>query len=125
MAKPPFFLRLLIVFTTIIYGILGLFFLVALFYEKSIGEIIHQYSDAGDFPISSATIFVAGFALNGIAIWGLTGIWHLRLRGFYLFAIPTFLLALYQLIRPQISLVFLIYYLTILILFALFVRKLH
>ena len=125
MTKAPLFLRILIIFTTIVYGMLGLFFLIALFYEKSIREIISHYEDAGNFPVPSFIIFLSGFMLHGIAIWGLIRIWRLHIKGFYLFIIPTILLALYQLIRPEFSMILLFFYLGTAILFAFFIRKMH
>jgi len=121
----PFLLSTLCVFAWVSYGLMTLLLLAGILYSGYISEVFNQYLD----PESRSGIplpvwFVTGFILNATAFTGVFMIWRLRRTGFLLFTISTLLLAVMHLLRADISLAAALFYLTIIVLFGIYFRRL-
>lgn len=102
--KRPLLLSLLCFFAWIYYGILTLLFLLGLFYSEWISEVIHQYlPQEGNAAIPVYLLFLGLFLLHGTAFSGVILLWKLRPAGYIIFAVPSILIALFHLFRPDIS----------------------
>ncbi|MBN1198080.1 MAG: hypothetical protein JXA23_01920 [Bacteroidales bacterium] len=123
--KRPLLVSLLCFFSWIYYGILTGLFLLALFYSGWISEVIHQYLPDGKgttLPVS--LLFFGMFLLHGTAFTGVIFLWYGRSKGYLVFAIPTILITVSHLFRPDISWISTAIYTILVILFGIYYRQL-
>lgn len=124
--KRPLALSLLSLFTGILYGIFSLLLITGLLFYGDLSAMMQEYSlDDSSTGIPLILLLSAGLILHMTALWGVLRMWQMHSRGYYLFAIPTLLLALTHLFRPDISWVFTILYILLIILFGIAFRTLR
>ena len=120
----PLWLSALCIFSWILYGCLAALFILALFYTGWITELIVQYvPDKSWVSGEVILLFLCGFMLYVIAFTGVILMWKLRRTGYYLFTIPTLLIAAFHLFRPDISWISTALYILLVILFGIFLRR--
>lgn len=124
--KRPLLLSLLCLFSWIYYGLTGFLFLLALLYSGWIAEVISQYiPDQSLSPIQTSLLILGLLLLHAVAIAGTILLWIGKPAGYYLFSVPTILLASFHLLRPEISWISTAVYAILIILFGVFYRKLR
>jgi len=125
-SKRPLWLSALCIFSWIYYGCLAALFILALFYTGRITALIVQYvPDKSWVPGEVILLFLGGCLLHLIAFTGVIFIWKLRRTGYYLFTVPTLLIAVFHLLRPDISWISTALYIFLVILFGIFLRKMN
>jgi len=103
-AKRPLLLSVLCLFSFVYFGILAVLFLLAAFYGTWITEIVNQYMPReGTTAWAIRMIFITGFLLHATAFSGTILLWNQRRIGYFLFAIPALIIAIYHLFKPEIS----------------------
>jgi hypothetical protein len=124
-SSRPFLLSLVSVFSFIFFGIITLLFLLALFNVSWILDITEKYLPDSDFSKGKAVFYIiAGFLLHSIALAGIIYIWKGRKTGYYLFSISSILLASFQLLSNKISVLTTAVYISLVLLFGIFYRRL-
>ena len=122
--KRPLFLSLSALFCGTIYGIFSLILLAGLFFVHEFTAIIQEYTPNTTLSATPiALLLLAGFILHSTAIWGVFLMVKMRSAGYFLFAIPSVLLAVSQLFRVEISWIFTSFYMAMIVLFGIFYRK--
>lgn len=125
-SKRPLLLTLLSLFTWIYYGIMASLFFLALFYSGWITDVINQYIPDGSLSKTQVSIvFLCLFLFHGIAFAGIILLWKGRPAGYYLFSVPTILITLFHLFRPEISWISTAVYAILVVLFGLFYRQMR
>jgi hypothetical protein len=105
---------------------MAILFLMMAYYGDHITNVVNIYLPEKHSPeIPLLTISVTGFLLHGIAFAGIVIIWNIRKTGYYLFAIPSLIIACIHLLLPGISWLFTITYIILIVLFGLFYRNLR
>jgi hypothetical protein len=124
--RRPLLLTLLSLFTWIYYGIMASLFFLALFYSGWITDVINQYIPDGSWTKTQVSlIFLCLFLCHGIAFAGIILLWNGQPAGYYLFSVPTILITLFHLFRPEISWISTAVYAILVILFGLFYRQMR
>ena len=122
----PLWLSALCIFSWILYGCLAALFILALFYTGWITELIVQYvPDKSWVSGEVVLLFLGGFMLHVIAFTGVIFMWKLRRIGYYLFTIPSLLIAAFHLFRPDISWISTALYVLLVVLFGIFLRRMN
>lgn len=122
----PVFLTALCLFSFVYFGLFTALFLLGLFYSETITTVIAQYLPAEIHPSSGVRwIFAGGFLLHLLGFIGSVLVWKLRKSGYYLIAGACLAVAVFQTFRPDISVASTAVYITLLILFGVFFRRLH
>ncbi|MBE0648879.1 MAG: hypothetical protein IH596_14000 [Bacteroidales bacterium] len=124
--RRPLLLSVLCIFSWIYYGIMASVFLLALFYSGWITEVINQYIPDGSWSTAEVSLLFLGlFLLHGVAFAGILLLWKGRYIGYYLFSVPTILITLFHLIRPEISWLTTAVYALLVVLFGVFYRNMR
>jgi hypothetical protein len=122
----PFALSLLSLAGLVFYGLIALIFLATCFYSGWISETILQY-----MPESAAThpvvliIALTAFLFHAMAFYGILLIRKMRRRGYYIFGIPTLVIAASHLLTQRLSLLSLGVYIAFLFAFGAFLKKMQ
>lgn len=105
------------------FGIISLIFLAALFNTGRIAVVMNQYIPPGA-DSKSQVLFatITGFALHGLAFYGILRIWKLRKTGYYLLGVSCLVMASYQLLNPAAAVASAAIYIIFIILFGIFYR---
>ncbi|MBL7137952.1 MAG: hypothetical protein ISS17_04175 [Bacteroidales bacterium] len=120
----PILLSMLCLFAWVYYSILAALFLLALFYAGWITEIIHQYiPDQSWSNVQVSLLFLGMFVLHAMAFSGVILLWKGRRTGYYLFSVPTILIIVFHLFRPEISWLSTAVYAILVILFGFLYRQ--
>ncbi|GEM_PF-492955 len=123
--KRPLLLSVLCLFAWIYYGIMALLCLLALFYSGWITEVINQYIPDRTWSATQVTLLFLGlFLLHATAFSGIILLWNIRQIGYYLFSVPTILITVFHLFRPEIPWFSTAVYALLIILFGFFYKKL-
>lgn len=124
--ERPLLLSLLCIFSWVLFGVLTLFFLAGIFQAGWIMKVTNQYLSSTVYTTSEIRIFmVSGLALHLIAVYGISQIWKLKKRGYFIFAGTCLIISLYQLFNPAYTVITVLIYILLTILFGLFIRKYH
>ncbi|HNW72501.1 MAG TPA: hypothetical protein PKN44_02635 [Bacteroidales bacterium] len=124
--ERPLLLSLLCIFSWIFFGVLTLFFLAGIFEAGWIMKVTNQYLSATAFTTAEIRIFmVSGLALHLIAGFGITGIWRLKKSGYLILSVSCLIIVLYQLFNPAYTVITVLLYILLPILFGVFIRKYH
>lgn len=122
--KRPVLLSVICLFAWTYYGIMASLFLLALFYSGSITGIINQYiPDEGWSAFRVSSIFFGMFLLHAVAFSGIILLWYQKATGYYLFAIPSIIITVVHLLRPEISWYSTAVYALFVILFGIFFQR--
>ena len=124
--KRPFFLTILCLFSFIYFTILAILFIAGFFYSGWVTEAINLYLPVRQFTgneINAITGILSILLLS--AITGIAAMWKMRRWGYYLFGTTSLLLASIQLIRPEVSISGTLIFVSLLILFGLYFRRLR
>lgn len=122
--KRPLLLAVLCFFTWIFYAVMASFFLLALFYSGWITDIINQYIPDGNWTKAQVSLLFLGlFVLHGTAFSGIILLWNGNSTGYILFSIPTILITVFHLFRPEIPWFTTAIYAILVILFGFFSRQ--
>jgi hypothetical protein len=125
-APRPVFLTLISLFSFVFFGLISLFFLLALFYSGWISEVRNKYLPEGTESKQLIILLTAaGFLLHLIAFTGSIMIWFRKKSGYALFSISTLIIALYQLFTDRVSIFTLAIYISFIILFGIYYRRFH
>lgn len=115
----------LCIFSWVYYGIMASLFLIALLYSGWISDVINQYIPDNTLPSTQVPmIFLGLFVLHATAFTGIIFLWNLRPFGYYLFSVPTIIITVFHLFRPEISWLSTALYTVLIFLFAFFYRDL-
>lgn len=122
----PFLLTLICLFSFIFFGLISLLFLFALIFSGSITDMILKYAPENSPSRITVLIYIlGGFLLHGLSFTGVFLIWKMKRLGYLLFGISSLILATYQLFATHISPLTTSFYIALIILFGLFIKKLH
>ncbi|NQV02684.1 MAG: hypothetical protein HQ542_08570 [Bacteroidia bacterium] len=122
--KRPLLLSVLCLFAWVCFSILSTLFLLALFYSGWITEIINQYIPDETWSTTQVSLLFLGmFILHATAFSGVILLWNGRRTGYYLFSVPTILITVFHLFRPEIPWLSTAVYAILVILFGLFYRQ--
>jgi len=122
----PLVLSVLCIFGFVYFALLFLLFILASFYSGWITGVTIKYVPAETLTGTQLLlVFIIGAILHGTAFSGLVLIWNLKKAGYYLLGIPCFMVALYHLLQPQISVSYTIFYILFIFIFGLFYRRLN
>jgi len=120
------FLSVLCLFSFVYFLLIFFLFLIALFYSGWISEVVITYLPSEGFTkIQIILLLLAGLLLHGTAFTGTVFLWKLKKMGYFLLALPCFIMAVFQLIQPRIGVAFTGVYILVIILFGLFYRRLR
>jgi hypothetical protein len=121
----PFLLTLLCLFSFIFFGLISLLFLFALIFSGSITDMILRYAPENSASRFTVLVYITGgLLLHGLSLTGILFIWKMRRRGYLLFGVASLIIAAYQLFATQISPLTTAFYIALIILFGLFLKKL-
>ena len=124
-SQRPVFLTLLSLFAFIFFGIFSILCLLALFNSGWIVDVKDQYLPSGGSSKGMTIfIFATGSILHLTAFFGVLQIWQQKKRGYLIYSISALILAAYQLLSDQISILTTVVYISLIILFGIFYRRL-
>lgn len=119
-------LSVLSLYAFVYFAVIAVIFLVSLIYSKHIASVVNIYVPEDAFtPSQIFLLFLTGFLLNVLAFIGVTLIWKMRRIGFWLLTLSSTLIIVFQLLMPRASLTSTLGYLLLVLLFALFYRRLR
>ena len=120
----PVFLTMISLFAFTFYGLISLFFLLAVFFSGWISEVRDKYLPEGAESKQTIILITAtGFLLHLIALIGSINIWYRRKSGYLMLSISTLIIALFQLFSNRISLFTLAVYISFIVLFGIYYRR--
>ena len=124
-AKRPFMLTVLCLFSFVFFGLISVLFLVALLNTGSITNMVLRYAPENS-PARTTVLFyiLGGFLLHGLSLAGNILIWKMRRLGYILFGISSLIIAGYQLLATQISPLTTAFYVGLILAFGFFLKKL-
>jgi len=124
-AKRPFMLTVLCLFSFVFFGLISVLFLVALLYTGSITDMVLRYAPENS-PARITVLFyiLGGFLLHGLSLAGNILIWKMRRLGYILFGISSLIITGYQLLATQISPLTTAFYVGLILAFGFFLKKL-
>jgi hypothetical protein len=120
----PMGLTVICLFSFIFFGLVSLLFLAAIFYTGSITEVLLRY--APENSISKTGIFFyafGGFILHAAAFTGCIFMWRMKRNGYILFSLSSLTIAIYQLFEANLSPMTTAVYITLVIAFGIFLKK--
>jgi hypothetical protein len=122
----PLFLSVLCIFVFVFYGLISLFFIVALFSSGWISEVRNKYlSEGTESKQTIILITAAGFLLHLISLIGSINIWFRRKYGYLMLSVSTLIIALFQLFSDRFSIFTTAVYIGPIILFGIYYRRFH
>ena len=125
-SKRPLWLSALCILSWIYYGLLAALFILVLFYTGWVTELVVQYvPDKSWVSGEVILVFLGGCLLHLIAFTGVIYMWNLHRVGYYIFTIPTLLIAAFHLFRPDISWISTAMYILLVALFGIFLRRMN
>jgi len=124
-AKRPFMLTVLCLFSFVFFGLISVLFLVALLYTGSITDMVLRYAPENS-PARITVLFyiLGGFLLHGLSLTGNILMWKMSRLGYILFGISSLIIAGYQLLATQISPLTTAFYVGLILAFGFFLKKL-
>ena len=125
-AKRPFLLTLLCLFSFVFFGMISLLFFIALFWAGTIADMVLRY--APERSIQRFTVFfyiLGGLILHLSSLTGIILIWNMRRTGYLVFGISSLIISAYQLFASQISMLTTAFYIVLIIIFGVFLKKLR
>jgi polyferredoxin len=125
-AKRPFLLALLCLFSFVFFGLISLLFLIALFWAGTIADMVLRY--APEHSVQRFTVIsyiLGGLILHMLSLTGIILIWNMRRMGYLVFGVSTLIISGYQLFASQISPLTTTFYIALVILFGVFLKKLR
>jgi len=122
----PLFLSVICVFSFVFYGLITILFLLAFFYSGWIAEVRNKYiTDGNESKQMILLITAAGFLLHLVSLMGSIKIWHLKKTGYLMFSISSLVVAIFQLFSIKISFITTAIYISFIILFGIYYRRLQ
>jgi len=122
----PVLLTLLCLFSFVFYGLISVFFLLALFSSGWISEVRSKYlPEDTESRGMIILITVFGLLLHLVALAGSIYMWYRRKSGYLMLSISTLIIALYHLLSDSISIFITSVYILLIILFGIFYRRFH
>jgi len=123
-SKRPVLFTGLALFSSVYFSLMALLFLSAIFYSGPITSVLEKYALDEEFSKNQiVAIFAGGFVLHLLGLTGSILLWKLRKQGYYLLAVPCFIIALFQLFRPEISVASTFIYFLFIVLFGVFFKR--
>lgn len=125
-AKRPFLLTLLCLFSFVFFGLISLLFFIALFWAGTIADMVLRY--APEHSVQRFTVFfyiLGGLVLHLSSLTGIILIWNMRRTGYLIFGISSLIISGYQLFASQISMLTTAFYIVLIIIFGVFLKKLR
>jgi len=123
--KRPVLLTALCLFGMVYFLLISVILVVASFYSGWISEVTNKYAPARLIrPNMMLLIFIAAALLHMVSFAGLVMIWKLKKTGYYLLSIPSFLIACYFLILPEVSPSTVIIYIVFIFAYGFYYRRL-
>jgi hypothetical protein len=124
--KRPVILTALCLAAFVHFGLLAMLLLFAVFRSEWITQVVNRYlANDGGTGTRPLFLFGSGFALHTMAFAGVYLMWKLRKAGYFIFAISCLAIAIYQLFNPLATVASTGLYISFLLLFSLFFRRLQ
>ncbi len=124
--KRHWLLSILCVVFFVHSAILAMLFLSSIFFNTWLTEVINNFNENNSFGNSRVLFFsMIGFLLYGASFIGTWYLWHLKKKGLYILSISVFSILLFTYIIGADSLINSVIYIILLLLLALFYRKLN
>lgn len=123
--RRPFLLTVLCLFSFIFFGLISVFFLLALLYSGSITDMVLRY--APEFSVKSYTVVIyilGGLFLHALSLTGTILIWKMKRVGYLLFGTSSLIISIYQLFATKISPLTTAFYIVLILAFGFFLKKL-
>ena len=123
--KRPVLLTALCLFGMVYFLIISILLAVASFYSGWITDVTNKYAAAREIrPNAMLMVFIGAALLHMVAFAGLVMIWKLKRTGYYLLTIPSFLIACYFLILPEVSPSTVVIYIVFIFAYGFYYRRL-
>jgi hypothetical protein len=124
-ARRPFLLTVICLFSFIFFGLIAVLFLLALIYSGSITDMVLKYApENSPGRITILFYILGGFLLHALSLTGTLLMWKMKRLGYLLFGVSSLIIAGYQLLASQISPLTTGFYICFIIAFGLFLKKL-
>ena len=121
----PVLLTLFCLASFVFFGLLILIFLGVLIFGNYIIGLTNQYIPENMYTKSGfRLLFSTGLVLHMAAFTGVVMIWRLKKTGYYLVTASCLIISSYQLFQPQFSAIATFVYISILMAFGLFFKRL-
>jgi hypothetical protein len=122
----PAVLSLLCIFAFVFYGLISLFFLVALFSSGWISQVRNKYLPEGTESKQTIIFLTAsGLLLHLVSFFGSVNIWHRRKSGYLMLSISTLIIALFELFSSRLSIFTTVVYICFIFLFGIYYKRFH
>ena len=122
--KRPVVFSLLVLFSSVYFSVLAILFLAAVLYSGSITSVLEKYAPEEEYSKNwIRAIFAGGFFLHILGLTGSIFLWKLRKKGYYLMVTACFMITLFQLFRPDISVTSTFIYISLIFLFGAFFKR--
>ncbi|MGA3012429.1 MAG: hypothetical protein ABSD71_00195 [Bacteroidales bacterium] len=125
-AKRPFLLTLLCLFSFVFFGLISMLFIIALFWSGTIADMVLRY--APEHSVQRFTVFcyiLGGLILHLSSLTGIILIWNMRRTGYLIFGVSSLIISGYQLFASQISILTTAFYIALIIVYGVFLKKLR
>lgn len=120
----PVLLTILCLLSFIFFLFCSLLFAVGLTQAGWISKVTNQYVSTDLFTRADIVLLlVSALVLHLIALTGVVFIWFLRKSGYYMLGTACLIVAGYQLWRPEFTVVITGTYISLVVLFGLFIKK--
>jgi hypothetical protein len=123
--QRPFLLTVLCLFSFVFFGLISVFFLLALLYSGSITDMVLKY--APEYSVKSYTVLfyiLGGLLLHALSLTGTILIWKMKRLGYLLFGTSSLIISIYQLFSTKISPLTTAFYIALILAFGFFLKKL-
>ena len=122
----PVLLSVICLFSLVFFSILSLLFIAAVLYSGWITDVTNQYIP--DMPHSKSRvslILIAGAFLHLLGLTGTLLIWRMQKRGYYMLGLSCLVISAFQAFQAPVSISMTAVYISIILLFGLFFRRLR
>ena len=124
--KRPVLLSVLCLFGMVYFLVISVILVIATLYSGWISEVTNKYAPAREIrPDIVLLVFIGAALLHMVSFAGLVMIWRLKKTGYYLLSVPSFLIASFFLILPQVSPSSVVIYIVFIFAYGFYYRKLE
>lgn len=125
-ASRPVLLSVLCIFSWVFFGLLSIFFLAGTIKADWIARVTNQYLSSASYSAGEIRVLmVSGLVLHLIGIYGVAGIWNLKKSGYLVLSGSCLIISLYQLFNPSYTVITVLLYILLVIIFGLFIKRYH
>jgi hypothetical protein len=125
-ARRPLVLTLLCLFSFVFFGLVLVLFLLALFWSGTVADMVFRYAPEYSLTRFGVYLYIfCGLILHAVSFTGIIFIWKMKRLGYLLLGPSSLVIAAYQLFETQISSLTTAFYIALIIVFGLFLKKLR